>query len=135
MTTQNTSNSNSPAHESCKAGGESEALVENLSPMARYYWNQFLAELARAMSAEPNEDDRGMVTADATAILDWMDDLEARVGLFIASARAAALDFLIARDGPEDPDMARHHADLLALCRCAQMRAEVLTRFPWKAVP
>ena len=85
-----------------------------LTPAAQHYWNEFLDRLRDSQGGHVSEDDEGMSSNTEAEILAWVDDLEDRVGLYMANSRAAAIDYLIVRDGPDDPDMARHHADLMA---------------------
>lgn len=79
-----------------------------VTQFARFHFTYALARLAESQRCAPSEDDRGMDTAAADDLLGWADDLESRVGLHVTEFRAALLDFIIARDGGDDPDMVAH---------------------------
>lgn len=83
-----------------------------VTDFARFHFARALVALATAQGAAPSEDDRGMLTAAADDLLGWADDLEARVGLTVTEFRACLLDYIIARDGGDDPDMRTHGAVL-----------------------
>lgn len=69
-----------------------------------------LAALAIAQGCEPDEDDIGMLDENEPAsdehLLDWVDDLEARVGLDVADLRDAMLDFIEGRNPVTDEERA-----------------------------
>lgn len=50
-------------------------------------------------------DDVMMREAAADDCFAWIDDCEARLGCDVSDARAALLEFVIARDGTTDPDI------------------------------
>ncbi len=68
--------------------------------------SRVLAALAAAQGSEPDEDDIGMLDNYLIDddLLDWVDDLEARVGLDVTDLRAAMLDFIEARNPVTDDE-------------------------------
>lgn len=54
---------------------------------------------------EIGTDDVLMRDAPADDCFGWIDDCEARLGCDVADARAALLEFIVARDGSKDPDI------------------------------
>lgn len=78
-----------------------------------WLWHRVMAQVG-AMRLDrtgpmygPGPDDQTMREAAQDDAFGWIDDCEARLGCEVSSARAALVDFMLARDGtPGDPDVA-----------------------------
>lgn len=91
-----------------------ESAINEFSKAERLAWAQ-QAEALRGPEPEVNEDDAAMLGTSSDDILAWIDDLEHRVGLDVTEFRAAALDYIIVRDGEtNDPDTNEHRAEIIA---------------------
>ena len=68
-----------------------------------YLWSLVMMEVRRMTSPagkyEVGPDDIAMQHAPGDDILGWVDDCEARLAFDVSNMRAAAIDYLAARDG------------------------------------
>ncbi len=86
-----------------------------------WLWERVLARVGQfqidgtGRRYEIDTDDVMMREASAEDALGWLDDCDARLGCDTAHARAAMIDFIVARDGVDPPRMP---ADVLGPALC-----------------
>lgn len=78
-------------------------VTDDMQRVLYYLWSKVMVEARRMTSPagryEVGPDDIAMQHATGDDILGWVDDCEARLAFDVSNMRAAAIDYLAARDG------------------------------------
>lgn len=78
-------------------------MTDEMQRVLYHLWSQVMVETRRMTSPagryEVGPDDVAMQHAPGDDILGWVDDCEARLAFDVSNMRAAAIDYLAARDG------------------------------------